>query len=325
MFAIYPNGKVAGQIIGYTGKTGRNLDGIIDNHETLWPETEGREGLEQTFNELLTGKHGEYKLTFDKDGRKTSEKLINPAVPGNNIVTTLDLRLQELAEKALAAKAKRGAIVIVDPTDGDILAMASWPTYDPNRFRPVDFGGEIQAIAGRSRHSAIAARVSLVLSAGFDVQGRGRHCRAGEPARSIRTICINAFRRSRLAISPFTIGKKAIGCAEFRPGAHRIVRHLVLSGRNQDRRGADHRLGAETWIWREVRHSVARRSGRARAERRIHESDARPQNCSMATSRTCRSDRATRRSRRCKWRRRWRSLPTAAHFIKRVWCDRCSR
>jgi penicillin-binding protein 2 len=133
---VYPNGKTAGAIVGYTGKTGRNLDGIIDNHETLWPETEGRDGLEQTFNELLTGKHGEYKLTFDKDGRKTSEKLIKPAVPGNNIVTTLDLRLQELAEKALAAKAKRGAIVIVDPTDGDILAMASWPTYDPNLFVP---------------------------------------------------------------------------------------------------------------------------------------------------------------------------------------------
>src|SRR5881392_2466384 len=133
---IYPNGKVAGQIIGYTGKTGRNLDGIIDNHETLWPETEGREGIEQTFNELLTGKHGEYKLTFDKDGRKTSEKLIKSAVPGNNVITTLDLRLQQLAEKALESKAKRGAIVIVDPTDGDILAMASWPTYDPNLFVP---------------------------------------------------------------------------------------------------------------------------------------------------------------------------------------------
>ena len=132
----YPNGKVAGQIIGYTGKTGRNLDGIIDNHETLWPETEGRDGLEQTFNEMLTGKHGEYKITFDKDGRKTSEKLIKSAVPGNNIITTLDLRLQQLAEKALESKARRGAIVIVDPTDGDILAMASWPTYDPNLFVP---------------------------------------------------------------------------------------------------------------------------------------------------------------------------------------------
>jgi len=132
----YPNGKLAGQIVGYSGKTSRNLDGIIDNHETLWPETEGREGLEQTFNEMLTGKHGQYKLTFDKDGRKTSEKLIVPPVPGDNVVTTLDLRLQELAEKALEAKAKRGAIVIVDPNTGDVLALASWPTYDPNLFVP---------------------------------------------------------------------------------------------------------------------------------------------------------------------------------------------
>ena len=132
----YPNGKLAGQIVGYTGKTGRNLDGIIDNHETLWPETEGREGLEQTFNEMLAGKRGEYKLTFDKDGRKTSEKLITPPTPGHNVVTTLDVRLQALAEKALDAKAKRGAIVIVDPNTGDILAMASWPSYDPNSFVP---------------------------------------------------------------------------------------------------------------------------------------------------------------------------------------------
>src|SRR6266704_2011271 len=46
---VYPNGKIAGQIVGYTGKTGRNPDGVVDNHATLWRETEGREGLEQTF------------------------------------------------------------------------------------------------------------------------------------------------------------------------------------------------------------------------------------------------------------------------------------
>ena len=67
----YPNGHLAGQVIGYTGKKGRTADGFIENHETLWPDTEGREGLEQTFNDMLTGQHGEYKLTFDKDGRKT--------------------------------------------------------------------------------------------------------------------------------------------------------------------------------------------------------------------------------------------------------------
>jgi penicillin-binding protein 2 len=57
-------------------------------------------------------------------------------VPGYNVITTLDLHLQELAEKALEAKAKRGAIVIVDPNTGDILALASWPTYNPNLFIP---------------------------------------------------------------------------------------------------------------------------------------------------------------------------------------------
>ena len=143
---VYPNGKLAGQVIGYTGKTGRNPDGIVDNHETFWPETEGREGLEQTFNEMLTGKHGEYKLTFDKDGRKTSEKLITPPEPGYNVVTTLDLHLQELAEKALEAKAKRGAIVIVDPNNGDILALASWPTYDPNLFVPSISAEQLKAL-----------------------------------------------------------------------------------------------------------------------------------------------------------------------------------
>ncbi|MBA2743531.1 MAG: penicillin-binding protein 2 [Chthoniobacterales bacterium] len=132
----YPNGRMAGQVIGYSGKTGRNPDGVIDNHEVLWPDTEGRDGIEQTFNAMLTGQHGEYKITFDKDGQKTSEKIVTPPVPGNTVVTTLDVRLQELAEKALEAKAKRGAIVIVDPNNGDVLALASWPTYNPNAFIP---------------------------------------------------------------------------------------------------------------------------------------------------------------------------------------------
>ncbi|MEO8440732.1 MAG: penicillin-binding protein 2 [Spartobacteria bacterium] len=133
---VYPNKSLAGQIIGYTGRTSRNADGIIQNGQVLWPETEGREGLELTFNSMLTGRHGKFKVTFDRDGRKTSERIVEPPVPGYNVVTTLDLRLQGMAEKALAAKAKRGAIVLIDPNNGDILALASWPTFDPNDFIP---------------------------------------------------------------------------------------------------------------------------------------------------------------------------------------------
>lgn len=133
---VYPNGSLAGAVIGYTGRTGRTADGIVQNGEVLWPETEGREGLEQTFNSMLTGRHGKFKVTFDQEGRKTSERIVEPPVPGYNVVTTLDLHLEQLAEKALAARAKRGAIVIMDPNNGDIVALASWPTFDPNLFVP---------------------------------------------------------------------------------------------------------------------------------------------------------------------------------------------
>lgn len=77
---------------------------------------------------------------------KTSERLVTPPEPGYNVVTTLDVRLQELAEKALEAKAKRGAIVIVDPNSGDVLALASWPTYDPNLFVPSISAEQLQAL-----------------------------------------------------------------------------------------------------------------------------------------------------------------------------------
>ncbi len=128
--------RSGGQIIGYTGRTGRNLDGIIDNHETLWPETEGREGLEQTFNEMLKGKHGEYKMTFDKDGRKTSEKLDHFSGSGKYRCHHARSAFAAAGGESLESKAKRGAIVILDPNNGDILALASWPTYNPNVFVP---------------------------------------------------------------------------------------------------------------------------------------------------------------------------------------------
>src|SRR5207302_4500970 len=64
----------------------------------------------------------------------------------NNVVTTLDLHLQELAEKALAAKAKRVAMVVIDPNNGDTLALTSWPTYDPNVFVPSISADQLKAL-----------------------------------------------------------------------------------------------------------------------------------------------------------------------------------
>ena len=133
---FYPNGFLAGHILGYAGKNGHQLDKPIENNDLLWPETEGREGLELTFNEQLTGKVGQMNISIDSTGKKIAEKIAIPPVPGYTVVTTIDQDLQRLCEAVLAKSAKRGAIVIMDPNNGDILAMASWPVFNPNMFVP---------------------------------------------------------------------------------------------------------------------------------------------------------------------------------------------
>jgi len=132
----YPNGALAAHILGYAGRAGAALDGPIENNELLWPEAEGREGLEATFNDQLTGKPGLMRVHFDATGKKDDEKILAPPEPGCTVVTTLDVNLQRLCEKALEKGVKRGAIVFMAPNSGDILAMASWPSFDPNLFIP---------------------------------------------------------------------------------------------------------------------------------------------------------------------------------------------
>ncbi len=132
----YPNGPLAGQILGYAGRSGRPADGPVQNNDLLWPVAEGREGLEQTFNTQLTGRNGQMNLTFDAAGEKASEKIVIPPQPGANVITTLDAEVQRITEDALDKGARRGAIVLVDATNGDIVAMASTPCYDPNQFVP---------------------------------------------------------------------------------------------------------------------------------------------------------------------------------------------
>jgi penicillin-binding protein 2 len=133
---FYQNGPVAGHILGYTGRNGRQLEKPVENNDLLWPETAGREGLESTFNSQLTGKLGQMDISIDATGKKVSEKVAIPPVAGDTVVTTLDSELQKLCEEVLSKSAKRGAIVMVDPNNGDILAMASWPVFNPNHFVP---------------------------------------------------------------------------------------------------------------------------------------------------------------------------------------------
>lgn len=132
----YPNGKFAGHVIGNVGRSGKALDGPLESNEPMWPGAEGREGLEQSFDDQLQGRQGQYSITTDASGQRVSEGVTIPPQPGYNVVTTLDTRIQKLCESALERGCKRGALVIVDPNNGNVLALASWPTINPNSFVP---------------------------------------------------------------------------------------------------------------------------------------------------------------------------------------------
>ena len=134
---FYPNGPLAGHIIGYTGREAPLSVRPIENNDLIFSDSQGREGLEQVFDSELRGQVGLLHVTFDAAGNKMSERIARPPVPGYNIITTLDEEIQRICEKVLAKSCKRGAIVVIDPNNGEILAMASQPGFNPNEFVPV--------------------------------------------------------------------------------------------------------------------------------------------------------------------------------------------
>ena len=134
---FYPNGPLAGHIVGYTGREAPLSVRPIENNDLIFSDSEGREGLEQIFDNELRGQVGQLHVTYDAAGNKTSERIARPPVPGYNVITTLDEDLQRICENVLAKNCKRGAFVIMDPNTGEILAMASQPGFNPNEFVPV--------------------------------------------------------------------------------------------------------------------------------------------------------------------------------------------
>ena len=134
---FYPNGPLAGHIIGYTGREAPLSVRPVENNDLIFSDSQGREGLEQVFDNELRGQVGQLNVTFDAAGNKMSERIARPPVPGYNVITTLDEDLQRICENVLAKNCKRGAIVLIDPNNGEILAMASYPGFNPNEFVPV--------------------------------------------------------------------------------------------------------------------------------------------------------------------------------------------
>ncbi len=133
----YPLGTLAAHIIGYTGRLAPLSIKPIENRDLIFPDSEGREGLEKVFDNELRGTTGVLNLTLNAEGQRTTERIIRQPVPGYNVITTLDLKVQKACEDALAKSGRRGAVVVIDPSNGEILGMASRPSFDPNAFIPI--------------------------------------------------------------------------------------------------------------------------------------------------------------------------------------------
>jgi penicillin-binding protein 2 len=143
----YPSGSLASHILGYVGNiTETELDGREDTYGIN--DVIGKVGIQYVFEEYLRGKDGIKQLDMSVDGTITDEYITQEAVAGSDVILTIDANLQAATEKALAnnikkiasggfskrSDAKAGAAVVMNVKTGEILAMASYPDYEPELF-----------------------------------------------------------------------------------------------------------------------------------------------------------------------------------------------
>ena len=129
---LYPQDGMMAHVIGYTGEVSEE---DLDTPEFAKYEQGaviGKFGLERKYNSTLMGVDGQRQVVVDNRGQVRKVLKQQPAKAGQDLRTTLDLDLQVVAE--LAMEGKNGAVVALDPRTGEVLAMVSRPTFDPNKF-----------------------------------------------------------------------------------------------------------------------------------------------------------------------------------------------
>ncbi|HMP76067.1 MAG TPA: penicillin-binding protein 2 [Kiritimatiellia bacterium] len=130
---VYPFHEMAGHAIGYVGRAEIAQDEEEPFHFYL-PEVAGRSGLEKSLDAYLRGEAGGRLLRVDVTGYRRYDFKQREPRPGQDVMLTLDMHAQALAEKALGADP--GSVVVLDPRNGDVLALVSRPGFDPNDFVP---------------------------------------------------------------------------------------------------------------------------------------------------------------------------------------------
>jgi penicillin-binding protein 2 len=129
---LYPRDGFASHLIGYVGEISEedlNLPRFAYNEPG---DVVGKAGVEETYDPLLRGEDGSRDVIVDSHGREVGYLRTQHATPGQDLKLTLDIDIQRAAELALGAA--NGAVVAMDPRNGEILALVSHPSYDPNAF-----------------------------------------------------------------------------------------------------------------------------------------------------------------------------------------------
>jgi penicillin-binding protein 2 len=137
---LYPFGTLAAHALGYVGEVSKkelNDPKSLFNKEKGYKlgDIIGKAGIERTYNDVLAGKDGERRVVVDSRGRIQREIDRTEPVAGRDFYSTLDLDIQKATEAQTdSMPSGRGAIAVMDPNNGEILAMSSRPAFDPNLF-----------------------------------------------------------------------------------------------------------------------------------------------------------------------------------------------
>src|SRR6266404_1962208 len=129
---LYPRNGFMAHLVGYVGEVTEDMLNQPQFELYTPGDVVGVSGVEKQYNSILMGKNGSRRAIVNSRGREVSRLDETPAEPGKQLKLTLDLDLQIAAEQAI--EGKNGAIVAMDPHTGEILAMVSRPTFDPNDF-----------------------------------------------------------------------------------------------------------------------------------------------------------------------------------------------
>ena len=139
----YPNGELAAHAIGWVGSTVMEAEPGDERFYFITPELHGKSGVEYQYDAFLSGVPGERKVLVDARGFAIREWSVVEEQRGPDLTLTLDLGIQRAVERQLSGR--RGACVVLDPRSGEILALASAPTYDLNSVRREDRYGALSA------------------------------------------------------------------------------------------------------------------------------------------------------------------------------------